>query len=235
MQKIKIIVSFVFCTVLFLVFISASVPEKTVYRSVTTSEKKIALTFDDGPHPTQTKEILDILDTYRIKATFFVVGKNIDISPEILKLTAEQGHEIGNHTYDHRYKSLKNKQNIINEINETSDLIYKTCGYKTTLFRPPGGSVTTIMKEATQKCEHKIILWNVDTKDWTHNSVEKIVKNVNKNTNNGSIILFHDYISDNTPTIEALKEIIPTLIEKGYSFCTVSELLEYEEKNTNAH
>lgn len=208
--------------------------DKDLYKFVSTPEKKIALTFDDGPHPTQTKEILDILKKYDVKATFFVVGINAENNPDILKLTKEQGHEIGNHTYSHNNIKTQNKKTLTNELNDTRNIIFDICGYNTTLFRSPGGVVTPVVREISRKSNYKIILWNVDTRDWAHNSTENIVKNVLSNTNNGSIILFHDYIYKNSPTPEALEIIIPSLLKKGYTFCTVSELLECEEKTTNA-
>ena len=232
------LIKYILLTIILISFLTiysnATKQEENVYHYADIREKKIALTFDDGPHPTQTAEILKTLKEYNIKATFFVIGKNAEVLPDVLKLTAEQGHEIGNHTYNHNYIKSKNKDKIYSEITKTSDVIYQICGYKTCLFRSPGGIVTDELKEVSKKLNYKIILWNVDTKDWTHTSLENIIKNIKNNTKKGSIILFHDYVTKNSPTPDALKKIIPILLDDGYTFCTVSELLDMQDKNTNA-
>ena len=233
MQRKINICYLVLALIIFCAMVSASISAVDeggfVYKSVCTSEKKIALTFDDGPHSVYTEKILEILKEYDIKATFFIIGKNAKEYPETLRLIKNEGHEIGNHTYDHEI-NLKNKKRVKNEISKTAEIIFDICGYETNLFRAPGGVVTSELEDISKDMGYKIILWNVDTRDWAHSSVKNITENVMKNTKSGSIILFHDYISGKTPTPEALKIIIPRLIDKGYEFCTVSELLEYEQK-----
>ena len=186
----------------------------------------IALTFDDGPHPVYTPEILDILAKYDVKGTFFVVGSNMEAYPEIVCQTVEAGHEIGNHTYTHLSASKAKEKALSEEIEKTHDNILQICDYETRIFRPPGGVVSKELKKAVSRLDYKIILWNIDTKDWAHNSVKNITSNITDNIKSGSIILFHDYIFQNSPTAEALDVIIPKLKEEGYTFVTVSELIE---------
>lgn len=211
----------------------AAQEEKLIYKCVNIEENKIALTFDDGPHPKQTKEILSILDKHDVKATFFVIAQNATYYPDVLRSIVDMGHEIGNHTFSH-IDIKKSKKNVIkNEIIKSEKSIYDLCQYNTCLFRPPGGVINSDIIETARSLKYKIVLWDIDTRDWAHRNVDEIVKNISKNVKNGSIILFHDYISKNSPTPEALEKIIPLLKEQGYSFVCVSELIS-NERQTNA-
>ena len=199
-----------------------------VYSQVSTEEKAVALTFDDGPHPTYTAEILDILREYGIKATFFVIGENVERSKEVLKRCADEGHEIGNHTYSHASANNCTTRTLKEEIEKTDRIIFDLIGKKPALFRPPTGICNNRSVALSTELGFKTIVWNVDTRDWAHTSTDKIIKNVLENVKSGSIILFHDYIESPSPTPDALKVIIPELIAKGYTFLTVSELLELD-------
>ena len=189
-------------------------------------ENMIALTFDDGPHPRQTYEILNILKKYDIKATFFVIGVNVKNYPNVLKAVAESGHEIGNHTFSHKYVKGENGEKIINDLTQCNKMIYEACGIMPTLFRAPGGLMDDISVSNRQVfAQYKIIYWSIDTKDWDHHSPTQIAQNVLTTIKSGDIILMHDYIGYNSPTAEALELIIPKLLERGYKFVTVSELI----------
>ena len=211
-------------------FLSNSISSKTLASSVfskgPTTEKKIALTFDDGPHPRYTKKILNILEKYNIKATFFVIGVNIENYPEDLKRISEAGHEIGNHSYDHHSTLGLGEEQLTKEIELCEKLIYDSVGTKPTLFRPPQGKFNTRLTDITTKKGYSVILWSIDTRDWEHASPNNIAKEVTKNISGGDIILMHDYISGKNTTCDALELIIPMLQEKGYQFVTVSELLK---------
>ena len=198
----------------------------TVYRCVKTDEKKIALTFDDGPHPLYTPEILEILKKNNVKATFFVVGENADLYPDILRQTAEEGHEIGDHTFSHLQANKTSSQKLSEDMKKSRECILKICEYNVRLFRPPGGAVNRRLTDITEKMDYKVVLWNIDTKDWTHKSADKICENVLTNVKGGSIILFHDYIYEKSSTAEALINLIPKLKEMGYTFVTVSDLID---------
>lgn len=199
-----------------------------VYSCAETDEKIIALTFDDGPHPRYTEEILDILDKYTVKATFFVIGKNAESYPKMLKRIADAGHEIGNHTYSHVTAGRSTKVNFKAELEKTDSIIKKITGKDTVLFRPPTGYCNETAVKSAAEMNYKIIVWTVDTRDWAHTESGNIIKTVTNQVTGGSIILFHDYVSAPSPTPNALNEIIPYLTAQGYRFVTVSELLSYD-------
>lgn len=220
------IIAIAFCLVLLCVKSMATTVNKPVYNSNINADKKIAITFDDGPHPRNTPEILKILDKHGVKATFFVIGINAKNYPEALSMVIDAGHEIGNHTYSHQVLKSKTKEEIEKEIIETEKEISKNNDFSTTLIRPPCGFYDDSLVGLAENNEYKIVLWSIDTHDWAHASVESIVSTITKNVKGGDIILFHDYISgeNNTPT--ALQIIIPKLKNMGYEFVTVSELLQ---------
>ena len=195
-----------------------------VYR-VETEKKVVALTFDDGPHPEKTLKILDVLGKYNVAATFFVIGKNAEYYPEVLKEVADAGHEIANHTYTHASLGKCSPDAIEREISSAEDSILGACGAKTKLLRPPEGSCSRDVMNIAASLGYSVILWNVDTRDWAHKSAGEIVFNVKKNVRPGSIILFHDYTVGENHTVEALDKVIGFLIEDGYEFVTVGELI----------
>ena len=189
------------------------------------NEMKIALTFDDGPCKEYTEEILEILDEYGIKATFFVIGKCCENYPELLESIHSHGHEIGNHTYSHsRMRKLESKT-LKEEIRRTEEIVYEIISVRTTLFRPPEGAYSDEIGEICDSLGYRTVLWSVDTCDWRRPDADAIVSTVVKNTASGSIILCHDNVVGKSNTPEALREFIPCLIRQGYEFVTVSELI----------
>ena len=203
---------------------SVSAKETKVYRKIVSSEKKIALTFDDGPHPRITREILSILDRFGVRATFFVIGQNVKNYPDTMKLLASSGCEIGNHTYSHKNLRKMSEEEIQGEFNKCRETLLDF-GVKPTVMRPPEGFYTDAVCEISKNMDYDIILWSIDTLDWAHTPSDDIVKNVLDNAENGDIILMHDYLSGYGGTCEALCKIIPTLLERGFEFVTVSELI----------
>ncbi len=198
---------------------------RITYRRTDNSKMKIALTFDDGPHPYYTAEILDILKEFNVKATFFFVGQNIENYPEAAEKVYFAGHEIGNHTYTHHRVRAMERGELVRELERCDDEIYRLYEYKSRLFRPPEGALDDDVESIARNMDYSIILWSVDTRDWEGNSPAIIYQNVIKNVRSGDIILMHDYIGRKSPTPEALRMMIPKLIEMGYSFVTVSELI----------
>ena len=196
-----------------------------IYVHKNTEEKMIALTFDDGPHVKKTEQILDVLDRYNVKATFFVIGENARKHPEILKKTYEAGHEIGNHTYDHKSIYKLSGVAVADEVDKCSETIESIIGSTPTLFRPPEGFMNDSLARIAGEHGYKVILWKVDTYDWKGKTAQEIYSNVSKNVRSGDIILMHDYIWRESNTAQALDLIIPDLLDKGYRFCTVSELI----------
>ena len=201
-----------------------------VYDRVQTEEKVIALTFDDGPHPYLTSEILEILDDYDAKATFFVVGSMARAYPSTLKAVSDAGHEIGNHTYTHLPESANGCDKLRKEIIDTEQAILEIALQKPTLFRPPTGYICKSAVKMTGELGYKTIVWDIDTNDWAHNSPQKILAEVKKYAKSGSIILFHDFIGKDSPTPAALRLILPYLKDQGYRFVTVSEMLALTDK-----
>lgn len=201
-------------------------PTGLVYSHKTNDKMMIALTFDDGPHPRYTPEILDILKEYDIRATFFAVGENIEAYPEVTKRCIAEGHEIANHTHTHEDLSKNSFDTVCREVITAQKTIYENLNYKTTLLRPPGGLYNKTVVNVAAKLDYTLVLWNIDTRDWAHTPSDKIADKVLSNIHPGDIILMHDYIAKNSPTPEALRKIIPALLEKGYKFVTVSELLD---------
>lgn len=193
---------------------------------VDTAEKKIALTFDDGPHPRYTDAILKILAENDIKATFFEIGVNIKQYSNTTRHVIAAGHEIGNHTYTHTTMKHLSGQELKEEIAQT-DRLLKELGYgPVALFRPPQGICTDVLFDVMSSTGKRAILWNIDTLDWAHRSSDEIVREIEKYVSGGDIILFHDYISGENTTIPAIKKLIPALKARGYQFVTVSELMQ---------
>lgn len=196
-------------------------------------EKVIALTFDDGPHPTYTNQILDILKEYDVKATFFVLGKFAEAYPDIIIRQWQEGHEIGNHTYSHVDAKRVSKKVLYNEYKKTQEIIENLINHQPRLFRPPYGSFDSQALDIVEMHDSIIVLWSAhqDSKDWSNPDVEEIVNTTLSNIRNGDIILFHDYVYyDESSTVEALKEIIPELKSRGYRFVTISELLNLNQQ-----
>ena len=201
--------------------------EARVLTHVNTEEKVIALTFDDGPHPKNTPAILDLLAEYNAKATFFVIGKNMELYGDAAVRAAAEGHELGNHTYCHPSLSALSRGAMLREIEENAAMIRKTTGKQATLFRPPEGYCTQSVRAAAAESGLSLILWDVDTRDWAGLATEAIVANVMENALPGSSVLFHDYSGTNCHTVAALKEILPRLDAAGFRFVPVSELLAH--------
>ena len=196
------------------------------------AEKCIALTFDDGPHIKYTDEILDILEQYGAKATFFVIGQNAEKYPDIIQREFAEGHEIGNHTYSHPSMKKITVEKIMEEISKTQDIIFDITGEKPRLFRSPGGYFNNDIIHTIEDLDCLPILWSwrQDTRDWTMPSVDSIVNTVMKNLQDGDIVLFHDFNREGSPTPKALKILLPKLKEMGYRFVTVSELISISDK-----
>ena len=220
----------IFCISLAVVFtallcIKAEASGNVIYSGADGCGKRIAITFDDGPHPKKTAEILDFLAENSVRATFFVVGENAKYYPDLIMREAAEGHEIGNHTYHHKaMRKCKDGEGKC-EITEASDMIKSITGKSPVLFRPPEGSYSSSTVELARSCGCDVVLWNVDTRDWALSKTDEIVANVKKNVRDGSIILFHDFTRDGAHTLDALKILLPYLISEGYEFVTVSELI----------
>lgn len=198
-----------------------------VFSGSSTATDMVALTFDDGPDSLQTPQILDVLAKYNAKATFFVVGKNIEGNEEVIRRIIDEGHEIGNHTYSHSYSLKSDSSLLIREITETENILESAFGYSPVLFRPPGGNISESMIKSVCDAGYTCVLWSwrMDTRDWASPPADEVIKTVLDGVDNGNIVLFHDKVYGKSPTAQALDKIIPILMERGYSLATVSELM----------
>lgn len=194
-----------------------------------TDQKRIALTFDDGPDPRFTNDVLDVLKQYNIPATFFIFGSRAVANPDIVKRVQNEGHVIGNHTYSHLNLVEEADIGILEqEVTQTEDALNDIIGYRTKLFRPPYGFLYNELVEKLGEMNYYVIAWSVDSLDWQEDPPEVIASNVLDNIHPGAIILMHDGAElggDRTNTIESLHQIIPALQDQGYQFVTVAELL----------
>jgi peptidoglycan/xylan/chitin deacetylase (PgdA/CDA1 family) len=193
---------------------------KVFANSVDPKKKMVALTFDDGPGP-YTKEIVKCLKKNNARATFFVVGTNVDSYKSAVKAAYKIGCQIGNHSWDHSNLANLSAAGIKSQMQKTDKKVKKIIGENTTIMRAPYGSVSSTVKSSVNK---PIILWSIDTLDWKTRSKSKTISAVMNNVKDGDIVLMHDI---HKPTKEAALSIIPQLCKKGYQLVTVSELAKY--------
>jgi chitin deacetylase len=196
---------------------------------LTKGEKLIALTFDDGPRKGSTEKILDILKQNNIEGTFFIVGQMLQEYPDLGKRIVAEGHVIANHTWHHWYHHMS-PQIAGNEIERTTDLIYKVTGVKTTMFRPPGGIMHNGVVDYARNRKYGIILWSSDSNDYSRPGVPRLISNVMREARPGGIVLMHDGGGDRSHTVAALPQIIDNFRKQGYKFVTVPELLEIQDQ-----
>ncbi len=232
MRKLKILV-WISCLILLILFlqeeaISIETEEDIFGLNLVRSlggnsqvRKEVALTFDDAPSPF-TKEVLKILDNYGVSATFFLVGSQVEKSPEVAHQIVAAGHEIGNHSFSHCWSSDDSVETLVEDIKRAEEAIYRSTGQVPLYFRPPGGMVNDKVKEACGQTGYGILLWWVDSRDWLLTE-EEILEKVKKEVKDGAIILFHNLAT----TVEVLPQVIEDLRREGYKFVTISQLLRY--------
>ena len=193
--------------------------EKADLRQAEELPPRVALTFDDGPHRIYTKNLLDGLRERGVKATFFVVGENIPGNEDLIRQMEEDGHLIGNHTYDHADISKLSDEENCRELQKTSDLIKEITGHGTAYVRPPFGNW-----KDTMDCRITMISvkWTIDTLDWKNRNVREIIGKVMQQISDHDIILMHDYYET---SVEAALQIVDRLQQEGYEFVTVEDLI----------
>jgi peptidoglycan/xylan/chitin deacetylase (PgdA/CDA1 family) len=196
------------------------------------SVKKIALTFDDGPSAKLTPEVIAILKREKVSATFFMLGQSVERYPDVAKMVADAGFEIGDHTMNHARLLHMNADGIRMEIDGAADLIEKVTGKRPHLFRPPYGDVTATMRTVCAESKMVIVHWSVDPRDWAPKSTPDSVFNATmKQMKPGAIVCIHDI---HAKTIAALPRIIAELKAKGYTLTTVGDLLGEAETHKMA-
>ncbi len=175
-------------------------------------EKCVYLTFDDGPIPEMTPWVLEMLDRYGIKATFFCVGDNVRKYPEVYRMVCERGHSVGNHTFNHIQGICSQTSNYMKNVDKAAELI------DSHLFRPPHGHMR-LSQWARLKKKYRVIMWDVVTRDYSpHMTANGVLNVVKRYTRNGSIIVFHDSIKAGNRLKKALPQAIEWLKEQGYQF-----------------
>ena len=202
---------------------NTGVTEKITFSEVNVDGPYIAMTFDDGPHATNTPKLLDMAAKRHIKLTFFVLGECVEQNPAVLQREVAEGHEIGNHSWSHPNLAKLSDEAVRSQLQRTEDLIVKTAGVRPTLMRPPYGELTKRQRIwVNHDFNYKVILWDVDPLDWKRPGTGVVASRIIAGVRPGSIILSHDI---HPPTIEAMPQVFDALLAKGFKFVTVSELL----------
>jgi len=187
-------------------------------------KKKIAITFDDGPHPVYTLKLLDGLAQRNVKATFFIIGESAERYPEVIKRIYAEGHLIGNHTYSHVQLTCISSTRAIEEIRKTNDIVASITGETVRYIRPPFGLDNKTLAASSNLIP---ILWTVDPRDWSVLNTNSVVSHVVKKVKENDVILLHDIFDT---SVDAALQIIDILLEQGYTFVTVDELKESNPK-----
>lgn len=182
-------------------------------------EKKIALTFDDGPHPQYTEQLLDGLKERGVQVTFFVTGEHAELHPDIIARMHEEGHLIGNHTYSHMQLRKGNREEFKEELVRTNEVLEEIIGEDVEYVRPPYGSWD---KSFEKELNMFPVLWTIDPLDWCSGNVSCIVGRIVNKAGENDIILMHDYYDT---SVTAALEVVDELTEEGYEFVTVEEIL----------
>jgi peptidoglycan/xylan/chitin deacetylase (PgdA/CDA1 family) len=201
--------------------------EKITFTEVNVDGPYIAMTFDDGPHATNTPKLLEMAAERHIKLTFFVLGECVEQNPDVFRREVAEGHEIGNHSWSHPNLAKLSDANVRSQLQRTEDIIVKTAGIKPKLMRPPYGELTKRQRIlVNHEFGYKVILWDVDPLDWKRPGSDVVAQRIIAGARPGSIILSHDI---HPPTIAAMPQVFDALLAKGFKFVTVSELLAMDK------
>lgn len=189
-------------------------------KRVDSKKKLIAFSFDDGPSRKNTEKILKALDKNNARATFFMLGQNASYYPDLVKKVEDSGNEVAGHSWNHPLLTKLGKTGVKRQMEKMNEAISSVTGSNVGLLRPPYGSINRTVKNTVGD---PLILWSIDTLDWKTLNADKTADAILKQAKDGDIILMHDIHS---PTVEAVKKVLPELEKKGFQVCTVSELLE---------
>lgn len=193
------------------------------FTRVLVSGNYIAMTFDDGPHPQNTPRLLDMLRARNIKATFYVIGRSVDLYPQIVRRTVAEGHEIGNHTHTHRLLSKLSDDEVRSELSRCRDAVANAAGIQPRTMRPPYGGLVQRQREMVHaEFGYPIILWSVDPLDWKRPGPSVVTSRILSGTSAGGIVLAHDLHGQ---TVDAMPATLDGLLRRGFQFVTVSQLL----------
>lgn len=185
----------------------------------------VALTFDDGPDPVRTPALLDALAELDAVATFFVVGEGVDRNPAVVRRIADEGHELGNHTYRHRYLPLARSRSVADELRATDRAIVRATGVAPVLARPPYGGRSPWTVRVFARLAKRLVLWDVNSFDWKGKTADEVVERVLARTRGGSIILLHEARDGGEESIAAVRLLVPALRARGFELVTVSGVM----------
>lgn len=183
--------------------------------------KRVALTFDDGPDPKVTRHVLQLLEQYNAKATFFMLGSRVQYYPEIAQEVYDAGHEVGNHSWSHPVLTKLTSKQVLAEYNSTDQALQQAIGQSATVFRPPYGATN---QRVNGLIPIPVVNWTIDTLDWKHRDAKQLLPVIKNHMHNNAIILMHDI---HASTADGLEDVLKYLTEEGYTFVTVSEVLKY--------
>ncbi|MCX2678345.1 polysaccharide deacetylase family protein [Galbibacter sp. EGI 63066] len=197
---------------------------KLFNKNAAVDENVVAITFDDGPNPKFTPKVMDVLDKYNAKATFFCVGKHIKSHPELFKTILSKGHSVGNHTFSHdKFFGFFNANKVIEELQDTDAIVKETAGLDMKMYRPVYGVTNPSIKKALKTTEYQPIGWSVRSLDTTGKSADAVFRRVTKGISKGDIVLLHDA---SQKTVEVLERLLLFLSEKEMKSVTVDGLLK---------
>lgn len=182
---------------------------------------EIALTFDDGPNPVFTTRVLQVLDAYGVKATFFCIGEQVREYPGLVQQIQQAGDALGVHGWDHTALTKLSPDEVDQQLYSASIAIQRATGTTPTVFRPPYGSTDQTVVDVASTLGLTQVLWSVDTDDWQRPGTKAIVNAVLTHAHNGSVILMHDGGGDRSETVAALPQIITALQRRGFTFVTL--------------
>jgi peptidoglycan/xylan/chitin deacetylase (PgdA/CDA1 family) len=205
--------------------------------SGSSTSRKIALTFDDGPHPAYTLPLLEVLERHQVKGSFFWLGNCVQRNPEIAKTVYEQGHYLGLHGYDHQSFPVLSPQQLRESLRKTQKAIAAACdidGEQVRDVRPPNGLFTPpILRQLSQE-RYRVVMWSVVPEDWQHPGVEVVLQRTLEQVNNGAVIVLHDGYYGGKDVTKITAQLIPQLVQSGYQLVTIEELWQqHKEKNLN--
>jgi peptidoglycan/xylan/chitin deacetylase (PgdA/CDA1 family) len=191
------------------------------------ANKAIALTFDDGPHPSYTPDLLKILEKFNVVASFFWLGICVDRSPQVAKAVYQQGHWLGLHGYEHRSFPRLSAEALQQSLTKTQVAIARACDLdpkQVQDVRPPNGLFTPKTLKLLRQWQYRPVMWSVVPEDWTSPGINTVVERVMKQVQNGSIIVLHDGIYGGQDVAAIAAQLIPRLLERDYSFVTIEKL-----------
>jgi peptidoglycan-N-acetylglucosamine deacetylase len=187
---------------------------------------EIALTFDDGPNPLYTPQVLAILRQYGIKATFFCIGRCVAAYPDLVEQAHAAGHVIANHSWSHPYMALLSRRGIVSQLTHTSEAIVQAIGVRPIFFRPPFGAFSSKVLKQADRLGMRTVIWNVRATDWMKPGVDVIAARILERSTRGGIILLHDGGGDRSETVAALPAIIEGLQQRGFAFVTLQQMTD---------